>query len=168
MRPCRFRWDKLKRRFYKLVEQQVVEMKEKPGKVAFGCALGFGVNFLPTLGLGFLFAFLLATIFKGNQVSATATSLLTGFLIPLKYALNLLVGGVIQAHETENLLEFITRQYGLIFKIGSIQDQLLNFLDFFGSTFMVGAAINAAFFGTGFYFFAGYILKNKINKVPAG
>jgi uncharacterized protein (DUF2062 family) len=165
-RPLRTRWETLKRRFYRLVDQQVVEMKEEPGKVAFGCALGVGVNFFPTMGFGFLLAFLLATIFRGNQVSATATSLLTGPLIPLNYALNLLVGGLIQAHETENLLQFIARQYMIIFKIGSFQEQLFGFLDFFGSTFILGAAINAAIFGTGFFFFVDNLLRKRIRKNP--
>lgn len=161
------RWSNLKTRFYNIVNHQVIEIKEKPSRVALGCAVGLGVNFFPTFGLGFLFAFILATVLRGNQVSATATSLLTGPLIPLKYALNLLVGGLIQAHGTEtDLVELIVRQYSLIFKIGGFREQLLSFLDFFGSTFIVGALINATVFGTGFYFGVDFILRKKLSKIP--
>ena len=86
-------------------------------------------------------------------------------LIPLKYALNLLVGGLIQASETENFFEFITRQYALIFKIGGIREKLLSFLDFFGFTFVLGAVINAAIIGIGFYYLIRYLTVKKYGNV---
>lgn len=137
-------------------------MKSDPGKVALGCALGLGVNFIPTMGVGFLFAFGLAAITGANRVCATATSLVTGPLIPLKYALNLLVGGLIYAQSTDtDLVEMIVSQYALIFKLGGIREKLLSFLDFFGTTFIIGAVINAAVFGTILYFGVGAVLRKK-------
>ncbi len=164
----RTRWGRLSKKFYRVIEHQVVDFKEKPGKVALGCALGLSVNFFPTLGLGFLFAFILATLFRSNQVTATAVSLLTGPLIPFKYALNLIIGGAIQSHSTgiESFSEFISSQYSLIFHLGNFRDQLFNFLDFFGSTFMLGAAINAAVFGTVFYILVDIILKRRLRQPP--
>jgi uncharacterized protein (DUF2062 family) len=153
-----------KQRFNRLVEQQITEIRKNPHKFALGCAFGLAVNFIPTVGLGFLLALLLATIFRANKVSAPAISLLTGFLVPVKYALNLLVGSLIQAHESENLLAFITGQYALIFKIGNLQEKFFSFLDFFGSTFMVGAIVNAALFGTGTYFLVKFITMKKIKN----
>jgi len=85
------KWENLKNRFYSTIESQIVEMKEKPYKVALGCALGIGINFVPTLGIGFIFAFLLAVIFRINRAGAAVTSLLTGPLVPLMYALNFVV-----------------------------------------------------------------------------
>ncbi|NLX92040.1 MAG: DUF2062 domain-containing protein, partial [Firmicutes bacterium] len=48
------KWNNLKKKFYTTIEQQVVEIKEKPYKIALGCALGIGINFIPTFGVGFI------------------------------------------------------------------------------------------------------------------
>ncbi len=168
MKLFNLRLSSLRQRFSSMIDHQVVEIKEKPSKVALGCALGLTVNFFPTLGLGFLIAFALATIFRGNQVSATATSLLTAPLIPLKYAFNLLVGSLILASGTgnEGIFELIAGQYALIFKISGFKEQLLSFLDFFGTTFILGAVINASFFGTVLYLGVEILLKKKLKNIP--
>lgn len=160
-----FGWRSLKQRFYRLIEHQKLEIKKDPRGFALGCTVGLVVNFFPTMGLGFLLAFYLASLLRANKVCAPAFSLLTGPLIPLKYALNLLVGGLIQASETENFFEFITRQYALIFKIGGIREKLLSFLDFFGFTFVLGAVINAAIIGIGFYYLIRYLTVKKYRNV---
>ncbi len=151
----------IKLRFNRLVETQKLEIKKNPHRFALGCAVGLGVNFFPTLGLGFLVAFSLASLLRANKVSAPAISLLTGPLIPFKYALNLLAGGLILARETENFFEFIAHQYALILKIGPLWDQIFGFLDFFGSAFILGAVINAAVFGAGFYYLVLYLATKK-------
>ncbi len=151
-----------KQRFNRLIESQKQEIKENPHSFALGCTIGLVVNFFPTMGLGFLLAFFLAFLFKANKASAPAISLLAGPLIPFKYALNLLVGGIIQARETENFLVFITGQYALILKLGGIRDKLFSFLDFFGSAFVLGAVINAAIFGLVFYFLVRYLTIRNI------
>lgn len=164
----RARWIRLKAKLWDVLEHQVVVLKTSPNKVALGCALGLGVNFIPTFGFGFLFASGLATLFKGNPVSAAAMSLLTGPLVPLKYAFNLFIGGTIQAQSTgyDNLWEFIAKQYRLIFQIGAFRDQLLNFLDFFSTTFMFGAVINAVVFGAALYLGIGFFLKKRLCPPP--
>ncbi|MDO9534102.1 MAG: DUF2062 domain-containing protein [Bacillota bacterium] len=153
--------ENLKKRFYSTIEKQVVEIKEKPYKVALGCALGIGINFVPTLGIGFIFAFLLAVIFRVNRASAAVTSLLTGPLVPLMYALNFVVGGIILTPVLgeESLVEFIIGQYSIILKLGNIQDKILSFLELFGFTFLLGAAVNAVLFGIGFYFLVIFLLR---------
>lgn len=155
------KWENLKKRFYSTIEKQV---KEKPHKVALGCALGIGVNFIPTLGVGFIFAFLLAMLFRVNRASAAAASLLTGPLVPLMYALNFVSGGLILTPATgkESLTEFIIGQYSLILKLGNFHDKIFGSLEFLGLTFLLGAAVNAALFGTAFYFFVIFML-NKIS-----
>lgn len=159
------RLNKFRERFYAVAEEQITEMKGDPGKVALGCTLGLCVNFIPTLGLGFILAFVLAALFGGNRVSATATSLLTGPLIPVKYALNLLVGGVIYAHGTDtDLVEMVVRQYALIFRLGGIREKMLSFLDFFGTTFIIGAAVNVIVLGTIFYFAVRALLRKKFGQ----
>ncbi|MBS3942907.1 MAG: DUF2062 domain-containing protein [Dethiobacter sp.] len=160
--------DRLKAKLSDVLEHQVVVIKASPSKVALGCALGLGVNFIPTFGFGFLFASVLATVFKGNPVSAAAISLLTGPLIPLKYAFNLLIGGTIQAQSTSygNLWGFIVQQYRLIFQLGGFRDQLLNFLEFFSTTFMLGAIINAVVFGAALYLGINIFLKKRLRLPP--
>jgi len=160
------KWETFKKRFYATIEYQVVELKEKPYKVALGCALGIGINFIPTFGIGFAFAFLLAAMFRANRASATATSLLTGPLVPLKYAMNFVVGGIILTPVLgkENLQEFIISQYVNILQFSNgFENRVVDFLELFGYTFMLGAAINAVLFGTGFHFFVMFLLR-KYNK----
>ncbi len=155
------KWQNLIKRFYNTIAKQIVEIKEKPYKVALGCALGISINFIPTFGIGFIFAFFLAAVFRVNQASAAVTSLLTGPLVPLMYALNFITGGLILAPvmEKENLLEFIIKQYSLIIKMGDFKEKVLSFLELFGVTFMLGAATNAVLFGIAFYFIVKYILN---------
>lgn len=157
-------WGKIRKRFNDTIDKQI--RKDKPYKVGLGCALGLGVNFFPTMGFGFAFAFLLAVIFKVNRAAATATSLITGPLIPLMYALNLLVGGLVLTPVAgqENLREFITHQYLVILSRGGFQEKFFGFLEFFGSTFILGAAVNAAVFCTGFYLLVRRTMNKKLNK----
>lgn len=142
-------------------------LTEKPYKVALGCALGIGINFFPTFGAGFIFAFALAFLFRINRAGATVTSLLSGPMVPLMYALNLLVGGLVLTPVTgsENLRDFIISQYSMISKVGDIQNKIFGFLDFFGSTFLLGAIVNASLFGAGFYFLVSYILKRRLSHI---
>ena len=157
------RWKNVKKQFYDTIEKQIIEINEKPYKVALGCALGIGINFIPTFGIGFIFAFLLAILFRVNRASAAVTSLVTGPLVPLMYALNLVIGGLILTPVSgkENIIEFVISQYSIILKLGNIQEKIFGFLDFFGSTFLLGAVVNAAIFGTAFYFFVGFILNKR-------
>ncbi len=163
----RLKWKALKQRFYRKLEKQIMETKEKPHKVALGCALGIGVNFFPTLGLGFLLAFFLATILKVNRASATAVSLLTGPLVPLMYALNFVSGGIILAEASgrENLLEFVFTQYAMFLRVGQLSEQAFGIIELLGSTFLLGAAVNAIFFGAAFNLFIHYLLNKKIKTV---
>lgn len=155
------KWQKVKERFYDTIDKQI--LKEKPNKVALGCALGIGINFFPTLGVGFIFAFILAVLFRVNRASAAVTSLITGPLIPLMYTLNVVIGGLILTPVTgqDNLVEFILHQYSIILKLGNFQDKIFGFLEFFGSTFLLGAAINVTIIGTGFYFFVSFLLDRN-------
>lgn len=154
--------ENLKKQFYNTLKKQIVEIKEKPYKVALGCALGISINFIPTFGIGFILAFFLATLLKINQAGAAITSLLTGPLVPLMYALNFIIGGLILAPvmEKENLLDFIIGQYSLILKMGNFKEKILSILELFGLTFLVGSAINAIIFGLIVYL----IVKVLLNK----
>lgn len=154
----------VRERFYRTIEQQVFEIKEEPKKVALGCALGIGINFFPTLGAGFILAFILASLFRINKASAAITSLLTGPLVPLMYALNLFIGGTILAPAmgTESFFDFVARQYLLVLKVTSFREKIFSFLELLGITFLTGALINALFFSALAYFLAGMILKRLI------
>ncbi len=158
---CYSKWEAFKNRFYSIIEKQI---REKPHKVALGCAIGIGINFIPTLGIGFIFAYLLAMLFKVNRACATATSLLTGPFVPLMYALNFVSGGLIltPAMGDESITDFIIREYSMILKLGNLQEKIYSSLELLGVTFLLGSAINAAVFGTAFYFFVIFML-NKIS-----
>jgi len=157
------RWENVRKRFCNTVEKQILAINEKPHKVALGCALGVGINFFPTLGIGFIFAFILALLLRINRASAAVTSLVTGPLVPVMYALNLLIGGFILTPVTgkENIIEFVINQYSLILTLGNFREKAFGFLDFFGSTFLVGAVANAAAFGVACYFFVRFLLNNR-------
>jgi len=159
------RWEKLKKQFYSTIEKQMVELKEKPYKVALGCAMGISINFIPTFGVGFILAFFLAGLLKANKASAAVTSLVTGPLVPLMYAFNFFLGGLIWAPvmEKENLWDFIVGEYALILKLGDFKAKILSALELFGFTFLLGATINAALFGISCYLLVNYLL-NKYYK----
>jgi uncharacterized protein (DUF2062 family) len=159
------KYQHLRERFYKTIQQQLFVIKEKPRKVVLGCVLGIVVNFIPTLGLGFLISFFLAKLFRINPASALITSLVTGPLVPLMYAFNFLIGGSIFASTMgmDSIAEFIVKQYSLILKVGSIKDQILDSLELFGLTFMVGALINSITFGVATYFIVSLILRKIIS-----
>ena len=156
------RWKNIKQQFFTTIDKQI---KEKPFKVALGCTLGLGINFFPTLGIGFVFAFVLAAILKVNRSSAAVTSLLTAPQNTLMYALNLFTGGLILTPGSgkENLVEFVVSQYSIILKLGDIHKKIFGFLEFFGSTFLLGAVVNAALFGIAFYYLVDYMLSKRGN-----
>lgn len=159
------RWQRTKQQFYSTIEKQI--WRDKPYKVALGCALGIGINFFPTLGIGFIFAFVLAMLFRINRACATVTSLLAGPLVPLMYALDLFIGGIVLTPVTgkDNLVEFIVNQYSIALKPGNTWDKIFGFVEFFGSTFLLGAIVNAALFGTAFYFLVTFMLRKRADRI---
>jgi len=159
------RWKRLKERFLETIDKQILQ--EKPVKVALGCALGIGINFLPTFGIGFLVAYFLAMVFRVSRASAAASSLLAGPLVPLMYALNLVVGGLIltPVSGSDSIKEFVMRQYSTILRIGSIREKLFGFLEFFGSTFLLGALVNAVLAGAAFYFLVSCLLNKRHSRL---
>lgn len=154
-------WKDLKYKFFDTIEKQI--KNDTPHNIAVGCALGIVVNFIPTLGVGFVVAFILAVLFKANRASAAATSLVTGPLVPLMYTLNLAIGGLIiaPAKGKESFVELIIYQYSIALRRSNIQDRIFNFLEFFGSTFILGAAINVTVFGFACYLFIISLLNKK-------
>lgn len=142
--------------------------RERPHEIAAGCAIGIGVNFVPTLGLGFVLAFLAATLTRVSRTSATATSLITGPLVPVMYGLNLLVGGVIVApgEGHDNLIAFVSSQYTTILRLGDFKDKFLGVLDIVGTTFLVGAAVNAVLFGFCVYLIVNHALGRSQRRPP--
>ena len=92
------KYQHLRERFYKTIQQQLFVIKEKPRKVVLGCVLGIVVNFIPTLGLGFLISFFLAKLFRINPASALITSLVnfsTGvYVLKLKKRMLVIIRGM--------------------------------------------------------------------------
>ena len=155
------RWRGAKRRLHDAIEKQTVEMREQPLTVAFGCALGIAINFVPTFGIGFIVAFGLAVLLRANRASAVAASTITGPLVPLMYGLNLLVGGFILTPVSghNDIVDFVRSQYLSIMKLRNVQERIFGFVDFIGSTFLLGAAVNAVLFGVATYYLVKWMLR---------
>jgi len=163
-RTSSFPWRSFKNRFLGTVKKQVLETKEKPQKVALGCALGACVNFIPTLGAGFQVTFSLASLFKVNQASATLTSLLFWPLVPFMYAFNLYMGRLILTPGLEfgGFRGYVIEQYAQVLVMESFRGMVMNSIGLLGPTFLLGTLINIAVFGTLLYYLTMFILK-KIN-----
>lgn len=70
----------------------VFKLETTPQKIALGVAIGIFMNFLPSMGIGAVLAFIAARIFRASAAAAVTTSLATGFLIPFLYTLNVFTG----------------------------------------------------------------------------
>lgn len=72
-----------------------IRIKDRPGSIATGVALGISFDVLPTFGLGVVFAYFLATVFKVNRVATIISAVVFKLCIPLFAYLNLLTGSLI-------------------------------------------------------------------------
>jgi len=72
-----------------------IRIKDRPGSIATGVALGISFDVLPTFGLGVIFAYFLATVFKVNRVATIISAVVFKLCIPLFAYLNLLTGSLL-------------------------------------------------------------------------
>lgn len=123
------------RRWLRLKVLKIMRLRGEPDLIAKGIALGVSVDFLPTFGLGALFAYLFATIGKVNRVAAVLTSLVFKFLIIPFYAANILTGRFIMGRPTDNIDVSVKFAWNL--------DSFKSLSD----AFFIGSAINALISG---------------------
>ncbi|MBI2370521.1 MAG: DUF2062 domain-containing protein [Deltaproteobacteria bacterium] len=83
---------------------KVVRINDSPRKVALGLALGVFLGIFPTFGIGFLFAILLATLFRWNKAAALLGGLVMNPITsPFFWSLSATLGGVIVFHGGDEL-----------------------------------------------------------------
>lgn len=127
-------------RWLRLKTLKIMRLRGNPDLIAKGIALGVSVDFLPTFGLGALFAYLFATIGKVNRIAAVVTSLAFKWLIIPFYAANIMVGRFILGRPTDN----IDVPRGFSWSLDSVKG--------LSDAFFIGSAVNALVGGVAVYF----------------
>ncbi|MEL7567126.1 MAG: DUF2062 domain-containing protein [Dehalobacterium sp.] len=122
-------------RWFRLKMLKIMRLQGDPDLIAKGIALGVSVDFLPTFGLGALFAYLFATLWRVNRIAAVLTSLAFKWLIIPFYAANIMVGRFIMGRPADNIDVPIKFSWSL----DSVKD--------LSDAFFVGSAINAIISG---------------------
>jgi len=147
----------------------VFKLETAPQKIALGVAIGIFMNFLPSMGIGAILAFIAARIFRASAAAAVTTSLATGFLIPFLYTLNVFTGRLLI---TNTGLEEITvnieasMQQTIDSLVTPLQHSEL-FLPLLSSVksltidFLLGSVINAFIAGILIYGTLRFALKKK-------
>lgn len=128
------------RRWLRMKMLKIMRLKGNPDLIAKGIALGVSVDFLPTFGLGALFAYLFATLGKVNRIAAVLTSLAFKWLIIPFYAANFMVGRFILGQPMDEVVV----STGFSFSLDSVKN--------LSSAFFLGSVINALVSGVIVYF----------------
>lgn len=129
-----------------------MRLRGKPELIAKGIAIGVGVDFLPTFGLGAIFAYLFATIGRVNRISAVVTSLALKWLILPFYAANIFVGRIILGRPVEK----VDVPKGFSLSLDSIKN--------LSDAFFLGSVINALISSVAVYFISLYLIRNFRNR----
>lgn len=108
-----------------------VRIKDHPGSIATGAALGISFDVLPTFGLGVIFAYFLASVLRVNRVSTIISAVVFKLCIPLFAYLNLLTGSLVMDEPMQKTA------------VGSNQNWLHYDWSTVGASFLVGSVINA-------------------------
>lgn len=84
------------RRWLKLHHLKLLRIDDPPERIARGVAIGVFIGIIPTFYLGFIFALILAFIFRANKVAAIAgTFIMNPLTMPFFFILSATVGGLI-------------------------------------------------------------------------
>lgn len=107
-----------------------------PFTVALGFCLGGACNFLPTMGLGFPIAIVLAIITRSSVLASLVGETLFKVLLPFFYYLNLVIGS--------HLVDIPQFQFdpSMLMRLGNDW----GFFLIYAKAFMLGAAINMCVF----------------------
>jgi len=136
-------------RWLRLKTLRLMRLRDKPDIIAKGIAIGVSVDFLPTFGLGAIFAYLFATLARVNRAAAVITSLALKWLIVPFYGANILMGRLILGEPTDN----IQMPEASFFSIDTIKH--------LSDAFFLGSIINAAAAGVIVYFAARYLIVRR-------
>jgi len=114
MVKLKIKWPNLKR-IFRFIYLKIVRANDSPPKVAAGVAVGVFLGIFPTFGLGLVFAYILAVIFRINKAAALAGSLIMNPLTtPFFWALSAVTGGALIGTQRDLILEELYS--GRIFK----------------------------------------------------
>lgn len=122
------------RRWLRYKYCKFVRIKDRPGSIATGAALGISFDVLPTFGLGVIFAYFLASVLRVNRVATIISAVVFKLCIPLFAYLNLLTGSLVMGEPMQKAAA------------GSSHGWLHYDWSAVGVSFLVGSVINAAIF----------------------
>lgn len=128
-------------------------IKDQPGKIAAGAALGVSFDVLPTFGLGVFAAFFIARMVRVNSLAAVIGAVLFKLAIPFFVYINFKTGGLLIS-ETAQLHE------GLISSAELMTHPWFNFdWSRLGRSYVVGSFVNAVVCFGLVYFLVYFFVK---------
>lgn len=134
------------RRWLLLKKHRLMRLRGDPKLIAIGVAIGVSVDFLPTFGLGALFAYAFATLGQVNRIAAVVTSLALKWLIIPFYGANIIVGKLF----THGQGEGFEMPHGAFFSLEAMKHV--------SGAFFLGSVVNALIFGIAAYYGARYCI----------
>jgi len=150
--PSRF-YDKLKNAY-----QELMNLPDAPNKIAGGVAMGVAMDFLPIPVISIPISYVVARALGLNGLAAALTAMMFKILVPLFYAINIMVGRTIligraeKAHAVATNFNFVD-PYAWLAWLKSL-----------GIPFMVGAGINAVLAFIMVYFVAKRFFVHRQQK----
>lgn len=135
------------RRWLRLKTLRLMRLKGDPDLIAKGIAIGVSVDFLPTFGLGALFAYLFATIWKVNRIAAVITALILKCLIIPFYGANVIVGRLFFGQPSADV------------RMTDMPFFSLESIKLMGNSFILGSCINALVCGVAAFFISRYFIR---------
>lgn len=126
------------RRQFKFYLLRFLRLKDMPGKVALGFAVGSCVNFWPTFGFGVPIALFLAGLVRSTLVAGLIGDLMFKPLFPVMFYLDIWVGGKLVGQDTSHLVH----AFGGLLRMKGWAYILV------GRAFFVGAVVNSLILGT--------------------
>lgn len=122
-------------RWLKYKYLKFIRIKDRPGSIATGAALGLFFDVLPTFGLGVIAAYFLATLLKVNRIATVISAVVFKLCIPVFAYLNFLTGSLIMNEPMRKTVPVPDQHYLFHFDWSAI-----------GTSFLVGSVINASIF----------------------
>jgi hypothetical protein len=145
--------DKLKQTYDKLMN-----LPDAPNKIAGGVAIGASMDFLPIPFISIPISFVVAKAAGLNGLAAALTAMMLKVMVPIFYAINIMIGRLILSGHVETAHAVATN-----FDITSPYAWLL-WLKSLGQPFLVGAGINSIIAYIVVYFSFKRFLSTRQNK----
>ncbi|MBP2660184.1 MAG: hypothetical protein H6Q69_3216 [Firmicutes bacterium] len=116
-------------RLMKIQWKRLLMLRGDRRKIARGIALGIAMNFIPTLGIGPPFVYLVARIIKAHRIAAIVSTVGVKVAIPLLYILNYIIGELLL--EQKLVLDLSLSRImdvGVIFFLGMVINFMVTFV----------------------------------------